>query len=43
MQYCKKFLCRTNSLRLFVPHRHIPAVASSHRADPFLISVSPIV
>ena len=34
MQYCKKFLCRTNSLRLFVPHRHIPAVASSHRADP---------
>ena len=26
---CKKFLCRTNSLHSTVPHRRIPAVASS--------------
>nr|DAP57710.1 MAG TPA: hypothetical protein [Caudoviricetes sp.] len=32
---CKKFLCRTNSLHSTVPHRRIPAVASSHRAVLF--------
>ena len=31
MWYCKKFLCRTNSLSSFVLHRHFSAVASSHR------------
>ncbi len=43
MWYYKKFPCRTNSLRLFVLHGRVPAVASSHRAVRFRLDILPFI